>query len=331
MNHDELSFVNQQLAGMLKSGVPLEGALRELCLTMQRGALKNELLALEADLAKGTPLKDAIARRKLPEFYVRMVQAGAQSGDLPGVLLMLADYYARANALWTRLKGLMVYPFIVLVVSLAVSTLLALFLQSISAAWSTDEFWMQGHRPFSSGMFRAEHLIWAPVAGVSLVLLAGLATLLVPPVRRAWCARLPVFREASCAQFAAAMSLLLRGGNTLTDALGLMRQVEGDSTIGREIARWQALLAAGKGKLRDLTAISGIFPPLFLWLVEQGGEDAAKGFAKAADVYQARALHHTEVVLNAALPVTIIALGIGIMAQVYPMFRIMLWWFTPMG
>ena len=121
MNYDELSFVNQQLAGMLKSGVPLEGALRELCATMQRGTLRDELTALEADLAKGTPLTDALARRKLPEFYVRMVQVGAKSGDLPGVLMMVADYYARMNAVWMRLKGLAVYPLIVLMLSMVIS------------------------------------------------------------------------------------------------------------------------------------------------------------------------------------------------------------------
>ena len=34
MKLDEFAFVNQQLAGMLKSGVPLEGALRQLCETI---------------------------------------------------------------------------------------------------------------------------------------------------------------------------------------------------------------------------------------------------------------------------------------------------------
>ena len=80
MKLDEFAFVNQQLAGMLKSGVPLEGALRQLCETMRRGELRDELQALEADLAQGAPLREALAKRKLPEFYVRMIQVGAQ-GD----------------------------------------------------------------------------------------------------------------------------------------------------------------------------------------------------------------------------------------------------------
>src|SRR5262245_45307808 len=106
MNYDEFAFFNQQLAAMLRQGIPLEGALKQLSAGMGMGLLRAEVQALEADLAQGTPLKDAIARRRLPEFYVRMVEVGARSNDLPGVLTLLADHYHRANALWTRLKGL---------------------------------------------------------------------------------------------------------------------------------------------------------------------------------------------------------------------------------
>ena len=114
MNYDEFAFFNQQLAAMLREGIPLEGALEQLCAGMRSGLLRAEVEALEADLAKGTPLKEAMARRRVPEFYARMVEIGARSNDLPGVLTLLADHYHGANALWTRLKGLMVYPLLVL-------------------------------------------------------------------------------------------------------------------------------------------------------------------------------------------------------------------------
>src|SRR5581483_4491224 len=110
MNYDELAFFNQQLAAMLRDGIPLEGALRQLSAGMQDGPLRTEMEQLHADLTAGTPLREALGRRRLPAFYVRMVELGARSNDLPGVLTLLADYYHRTNALWSRLKGLMVYP-----------------------------------------------------------------------------------------------------------------------------------------------------------------------------------------------------------------------------
>src|SRR5262245_17704781 len=119
MNYDEFGFFNQQLAAMLRDGIPLEGALKQLCQGMRVSPLREELRELEADLGRGTSLKDALVRRKLPPLYVHLLQIGSRTNDLPGVLTLLADHYHRANTLWTRLKGLMVYPLLVIIIALA--------------------------------------------------------------------------------------------------------------------------------------------------------------------------------------------------------------------
>ena len=126
MKYDEFAFFNQQLAAMLRDGIPLEGALRRLCQEMRRGTLRDELQALEADLAKGTPMADALAARQLPELYKRMMLVGVKSGDLPGALTMLADYFQRQNDVWTRLKSMMTYPLIVMFAAFLISMALAL-------------------------------------------------------------------------------------------------------------------------------------------------------------------------------------------------------------
>ena len=128
MKDDEFAFFNQQLAAMLRDGIPLEGALRRLCQEMRAGSLRTELQALEADLAKGTPMADALAPRRLPELYKRMILVGVKSGDLPGALTMLADYFQRQNNTWTRLKSLMVYPIIVLLLAFFLSLFLSYLL-----------------------------------------------------------------------------------------------------------------------------------------------------------------------------------------------------------
>ena len=53
MKNDEFSFFNQQLAAMVRDGIPLESALRRLCADMRQSPLRSELEKLEADLAKG--------------------------------------------------------------------------------------------------------------------------------------------------------------------------------------------------------------------------------------------------------------------------------------
>jgi type II secretory pathway component PulF len=58
-----------------------------------------------------------------------------------------------------------------------------------------------------------------------------------------------------------------------------------------------------------------VFPPLFVWLVSSAGEDIASGFQHAAEIYQARAANRSEMLLYAALPVMVLALGVVILTQ----------------
>ena len=127
MKYDEFVFFNQQLAAMLRDGIPLEGALKRLCQEMRHSPTRDELQALEAELAKGTPIGEALKPRQLPEMYKRMIMVGVKSGDLPSALTMLADYFQNQNNIWTRLKSMMTYPLIVMFVAFVVSLALAFF------------------------------------------------------------------------------------------------------------------------------------------------------------------------------------------------------------
>jgi type II secretory pathway component PulF len=324
MKLDEFAFVNQQLAGMLKSGLPLEGALRQLATSLERGDLKTELAALEADLAKGTPLPDAIARRNLPDLYRRMMLVGVKSGDLPGVLVMLADYYGRMDTLWTRLKGLMVYPAIVLGCLCVLSVALGLGLSGITL----------GPRGMMRDMFgedASEHavalLIWFPT-GCLVLLTVLLCALLVLPGLRRWAVwHLPPFREASFARLAGAFQIMLRHGCPLPEAIALAQQLEAGSVLAPELAGWQRALGEGRGKPGDFLPADSRFPPLFRVLLVEAGDDLARGFARAAEAYQARATARAEMLLHAALPVAVLLLGGLLLTQLlgpfYALTRLM--------
>jgi len=322
MNLEELAFVNQQLAGMLKSGIPLEGSLRQLSANMRGGRLREELSALEADLARGLPLEQALVRRQLPDFYVKMLQLGAQSNDLPGVLTLVADHYERAHLVWTRLKGLMVYPVIVLTVSLGLSAFAALVCTRLiteATALTSEAVWSG-----STGADEVTRMLvgmWAPVVTLLIILLAVAAALGIPTFRRTLRWWLPGFRENSLANLGATLSLMLRGGGHLAEALDLTEKLEAGTPVRAELRHWKTRLADGHGTFANMVERSKVIPPLFLWLVAQAGEDLAKGFQRAAEIYRARALYRIELLLYAALPVSVLMLGIFIISQFFPLMR----------
>jgi type II secretory pathway component PulF len=319
MKSDELAFLNLQLAGMLKSGIPLEGALRQLSRSMRGGRVQSELAKLEADLAQGLPLEQALNQRPLPEFYRRMVLAGAGSNDLPGVLIRLADHYQRISSISTRLKGLMIYPAIVVLGSLALSFFLALFLRTLSL----DLPQMLGDAGADLGASDGVMvLIWMPVIVLGVATVALVVVWTVPPLRRWLRWHLPGFRDAGLAQLASTMRLMLQSGTHLADALSLLHLVETGTPAGADIARWQARLAEGHTRFPALAAGSHVVPPLFSWLVASADEDMAGGFQRASEIYEARASSRIEMLLYAALPVSVIFLGLMLISQAYPLIRL---------
>lgn len=318
MNHDEFAFFNQQLAAMLRDGLPLEGALRRLCGEMRRGPLRDELQRLQDDLARGTPLADALAARQLPELYVRLTQVGVKSGDLPGALTLLADYFQRQNNLWTRLKGLMVYPLIVLFAAFALSGLLTvIWFKAVRPGWFELIFGLMDASSlpgFTRLTMPLLENLWVYPTLFGLLFVLAVLALVWPPLRQKVRWRLPAFREASVARMAASMHLLLKGGVALPDALALVAQLE-SGKAAEDLRSWLANLSAGQTKFTEVAARSRIFPPLFVWLVANAGEDLAGGFRRAAEIYEARAAYRAELGLYAALPVSVLFLGAIILSQ----------------
>jgi len=158
--------------------------------------------------------------------------------------------------------------------------------------------------------------------------LIGLAAALIcvavtmPGVRCALRWRLPAFREASLAQVASALALMLKSGVPLDKALALMEQLERGTPAGKEISRWRERLASGRGNFAEMAEGGRVFPPLFIWTVSQSHEDLAAGFQRASEIYQARASYRTELVLYSALPCSVLVLGMVIISQIQPVLAV---------
>jgi type IV pilus assembly protein PilC len=327
MNHEELSYFNLQLASMLRSGIPLEGALKQLVKTMHRGTLRKELEQLDTDLAAGQPLAEALPKLQLPEFYKQMALLGARSHDFPGILTLLADYYQKVNAIQTRLKGLMLYPLLLLVCSLGLSLWFAVLHGNINEQFvrdmhaSSDHAFGYGersHEDFVQLGYRTQIKIWLPPLLMCSMLISGGILVSIPQIRRRLRWQLPAFRETNLAQFGHTMVLLLQSGSRFDEAIQIMARLEQNSLLGEELQRWGNKLAAGHATLTDISPDSRIIPPLFTWLVASAGENLTQGFQRAAEMYERRATYRTEMLLYIALPVAILTLGLMIFTQVYP-------------
>jgi len=319
MKHDEFAFFNQQLAAMLRDGIPLEGALRRLCQEMQQGTLRDELQTLEGDLAKGVPMAEALAPRRLPELYKRMIVVGVKGGDLPGALTMLADYFQRQNQVWTRLRSMMTYPIIVMFVAFVISLLLAFMWTCVIGPSFKDMFGGMGIRMPGATIFAFETLnaIWAFPVALGILFTVMLMALAMPTIRGKYLLRLPAFKEATVARIASSINLLLKNGVNLPDAVGLAGKLETNPGIVDDLKKWERNLAAGTARFSEVAAGNKVIPPMFTWIVAGAGENLAEGFKRAAEVYHSRALYRTEVALFSVLPVASLFLGAVVISQAF--------------
>ena len=319
MKLDEFAFFNQQLAAMLRDGIPLEGALRRLCQEMRAGSLRTELQSLEADLARGTPMADALKARQLPELYKRMMMVGVKGNDLPGALTMLADYFQRQSSIWTRLKSMMVYPLIVMFFAFLISAGLAFLWTCVIGPSMEDVYGGMGVRLPGATLFALSTLqaIWVfPVVLGGLFLLAA-AVVFLPGMRGRFLWRVPAFKEATISRIAASLALLLKNGVNLPEAIGLGEQLETSPAAAADLQQWRRNLAAGTAKFSEVAAVNRMIPPLFVWVVASAGEDLAAGFNRAAEIYHSRALYRTEVALYSVLPVASLFLGAIVLSQAF--------------
>jgi type IV pilus assembly protein PilC len=232
---------------------------------------------------------------------------------------MLADYFQRQNQVWSRLKSMMTYPLIVLVVALLISVL-------ISSAWVwaigpsfKEIFSGMGIRlpAFTLFVFATLDSIWAFPAVIFLILLAVLSVLFVQPIREKVMWRLPAFKETIISRIASSIHLLVSHGVALPEAIGLTEQLETTPQAAADLQNWKSRLAGGAVKFSEVAAGNQLIPPMFTWLVSGAGENLAEGFKRAAEIYHSRAIYRTEVALYTVLPLASLFLGAVVISQAF--------------
>lgn len=314
MNLELFAFVNRQLAGMLRAGLPLESGLRQVARDLQKGRLRDELEQLEADLSRGVPLAQAVECRRFPELYKRLLIVGSRARDLPAVLNQLADHYRTQHQLWLRLRGLLIYPCVVLLGAFLLSCLMHFQLEPLlrelmgELNWWVDTVNGVGYSPMRVVQV-ALALSWAAFALLGLLCVLALVVLGCRRLRERLAWSLPAFRESRLAQLSGAMALLLKGGVPMAEALSLLEALSEEPKLRRDLSQWRQRLAQGYTRLPDVAAGSRRVPPLFVWLAAGAGEDWASGFAQAAGFYEERARDCAELMLSTVLPVLVLVVG----------------------
>ncbi len=129
MNARDLSLITRQLASLVKSGLPLDEALQATAKQQQKPNNKRILLQVRTKVLEGFSLAQALGEipGAFDNMYRAMVKAGESSGFLAPVLERLADYTQSNQQIQQRLKMAMIYPLVLLFISVSVIIALMAF------------------------------------------------------------------------------------------------------------------------------------------------------------------------------------------------------------
>src|SRR3989442_10221361 len=126
--NDFLLF-NQQLAALLRAGIPILQAITMLRRRATSARLRAVLAEIEEAIRGGAALSQAFAAQgaTFPRIYTASILAGERSGALDEVLSRYVNYMRRSVGLRRKIRGALAYPAFLLMASLGMVVFLTVY------------------------------------------------------------------------------------------------------------------------------------------------------------------------------------------------------------
>jgi len=244
--HEFLVF-NQELATLLKAGMPLVQSLDILRTRLTNQLFKSVLDDVHEKVRSGTALSDAFAAHGdlFPNVYTASLMAGERAGNLDAVLRRYVAYSKTVDTVRSKTISAMIYPAIL--IGLAV-VLVSIIIVKVVPTFSEFYLSFDAELPLStraivavSEVIRAQLWLILIGSGVGLVAFLGWARrpghapkidkilLTLPFVG-------PSFHKFATSQVARTLATLLGGGIPLVNAIDIASRSTGNRHLGEELA-----------------------------------------------------------------------------------------------
>src|SRR5262245_1547973 len=136
----DLAIFTRQFATMISAGLPLVQCLDILAKQSSKPSFGRVIGEVTREVEAGSTLSDALGKHKdvFDELFRNMVAAGEAGGVLDEILMRLAAYIEKADALKRKVQGAMVYPGVVLTVAIGATCFMLIFIIPTFAKMFTD-------------------------------------------------------------------------------------------------------------------------------------------------------------------------------------------------
>ena len=328
----DIVIFTRQFATMINSGLPLVQSLDILAEQTENVWLRKTIQEVLYDVESGHTLADAMGKhpKVFTDLFTNMVSAGEAGGILDTILLRLATFLEKNDALARKIKGAMVYPGVIFsVAGGAICILLIFVIPTFQTMFASAGIPLPLPTRVVIGMSQFLQSFWwllivaviGSIFGIRAAYASSGGRLLIDRIML----NLPVLgdlqRKAAVARFTRTLGTLVSSGVSILEGLEITAKTAGNRVIHDAVMGSRASIAGGEtiaGPLRE----SGVFPPMVVQMINVGEQTGGldEMLTKIADFYDEEVDQAVEVLLKAMEPIMIVVLGVVVGGMIVAMY-----------
>jgi len=281
----EFLLFNQELASLLKAGLPILSSLDILTERRKNPVFKKSLLEVRDKVRGGASLSEAFSEQGelFPRIYCSTLASGERSGEVAGVLLRYIAYQKTLLATRRKVIAALIYPACLFLMSIAVIGILVTLVVPQFVDFYGD---LGADLPLITRLLVGLSTLVTDYALVVLAVLIGLAMAF-----RAWRRtdggrlsidrfklRLPllggILTKFSGSRFVRTLGTLLAGGIPAVSAIGIAGRAVGNLEFERQLLDVERKVREGSSLWQSLEATS-LFSDIAIEMAKVGESTGA--------------------------------------------------------
>lgn len=318
----EFLIFNQELAALLRAGLPLLQGLDLMLERMSKPRFREVLTDIRDRVRSGQDLSDAFAAHgeHFPRLYPASLKAGERSGELEAVLRRFIRYQRLVIDAKKRAVSALIYPAVLIGLSMVM-----LLILSVRVIPTFNEFYdsLGAELPLITRItvgfsnFLADNLLWIALAAVAGGFLFS-RWKRTPAGRLAFARlqlKLPLMGSVAhlfaLSELCRSLSTLLTGGMPLVPSFEIAVQGVGNAAVRHAIEPKIRLVREGKAFYQAIEE-SGMFPAMAIDMAKVGEETGAldEMLANVATFFDEQVEVRLQRILTLVEPAMLVFMGV---------------------
>ena len=329
-----LTQFTRQLATLVNAGLPLMRGLEVLKRQMRDARMLEALNGISDNIAAGGTFSESLTAypKIFDNLYVNMVKAGEAGGVLEVVLGRLAEFAEKSERIKNKVKGAMIYPIVVLVAAIGITTFLLVAV--IPKFQQVFNDMLGGAALPAVTQFVIDASEFVQNNGLQIFLSIVALVVIMKVVGRTEKGayffdvlklRMPVTgtlaQRSAVSKFTRTLGTLLASGVPILQSLTITRDTTGNRVLSDAIQNVHDSVKEGESMTQPLSQCK-VFPPMVVSMVEVGEETGALAdmLTRIANTYDDEVDNAVAGMTAAIEPALIIVLAVVVGTIVIAMF-----------